>query len=211
MGKFNLGILGHVNGKVGTVVGSRWRGVDYVKAKSRRSTKPPTLKQLMQRARFSVMSRFLFSFSELLMESFNDPSEEMTGINRAFKYNVKHALTGTYPDFMVDYPKVALSQGVLHNVVLPQASAGSSGRVKFTWTVNTGPNTNEDDVCVGVIYCPETNQAIYRDNGAGRSSGSEELDAALFSGKLVHTWILFAAADGSAVSSSVYTGTVSVS
>ena len=33
MGKINLGILGSFSGKVGNVVGGKWKGISYMRAK----------------------------------------------------------------------------------------------------------------------------------------------------------------------------------
>jgi len=41
MGKIEKGILGGFSGKVGTVVGGNWRGIDYMRSKGKRSNTAP--------------------------------------------------------------------------------------------------------------------------------------------------------------------------
>jgi hypothetical protein len=48
MGTINKGILGGFSGKVGTVVGGTWKGIDYMCSKSNRRNFVPSQKQLEQ-------------------------------------------------------------------------------------------------------------------------------------------------------------------
>lgn len=212
MGKFEKGVLGHFDGKVGTVVGSTWRGVDYMKSKPRKSKKPPTKKQLEQQAKFALVTRFIRPLNKLLSGSFNDPTKDMTGLNRALAYNIKKAIEGNYPAFALAYNKVLVSEGILHNVYTPVATATGNGILQFNWTANSGANANDDDTCVGVVYCPEMNQAVYTVlTGARRDEKTDELSALIFTGKTVQTWIFFVSANGTEISSSLYTGQLVVS
>lgn len=64
MASFNKGILGAFNGKVGTVVGSTWRGKDVMRSLPRKSGKEASLLQKMQRYRFTLVANFLLPFAE---------------------------------------------------------------------------------------------------------------------------------------------------
>ncbi|HMJ48802.1 MAG TPA: DUF6266 family protein [Ferruginibacter sp.] len=212
MGKLNKGILGHFTGKVGTVVGSTWRGVEYMRSKQGKSKRAATEKQLDQQAKFSLVVKFIKALNSLVRISFNDPSKDMTGSNAALSFNIINAITGAYPAYMIDYSRAAVSEGVLHGAPGGSAIAGGSGIIKFTWSPTSGANANSDDTCVGVAYCPELKQAVYTTTGgAMRSTGNDDLSAALFTGKTVETWLFFTSYDGTKVSSSTYTGQVVVS
>jgi hypothetical protein len=50
MGKYNQGIPGAFSGKVGNVVDSSINGIDYMRGLPKKSSKTPTVAQLMQRA-----------------------------------------------------------------------------------------------------------------------------------------------------------------
>ena len=72
MATFEHGILGGFSGKVGTVIGGNWKGIDYKRSKSKRRKFNPSQKQLEQQAKFALMMLFLRPMSSLLETSFND-------------------------------------------------------------------------------------------------------------------------------------------
>ncbi|MDB5203570.1 MAG: hypothetical protein JWQ27_2979 [Ferruginibacter sp.] len=208
MARTNKGILGHFNGTVGTVVGATWRGVEYMRSKSKRRTKAATPGQLDQQAKFRLVTAFIKALGGIVGRAFNDPGAEMTGRNRAFAYNFRNALMGTYPAYALDYTRVLVSEGILLSASIAPATDGGNGQVHFTWTPNTGGNADDSDSCTAVVYCPDLNRSVSSVNGDARSAGSHTLDAAMFAGKTVQTWLFFNAANGRDVSTSVYTGQV---
>jgi hypothetical protein len=210
MGKFQVGILGGFEGKVGTVVGGRWKGIDYMRHKGRKSKKPFTLAQLDQQAKFSLVSKFIATLNKLLMKSFRD-TPGLTGTNVAFKYNFDTAIIGIYPAYDLDYTKILISKGELHNGQLPTAVAGAPGIVQFNWTDNSG-NTfaNTDDNAIMVVYCPELSQSVYTKTGPERNAATAALNVSNFSGKTVQTWLSFISADGLTYATSIFTGEVIV-
>ena len=211
MGKFQVGILGGFDGKVGTVVGGRWKGIDYMRHKGRKSTKPPTAAQLDQQAKFALVSRFIHKLGKLLMKSFKD-TPELTGINVAFSYTYEKAIKGIYPLYQLEHSKILVSKGELQNAVSPMAVANGNGEVKFTWNDNSGDTlANEDDKAVMVVYCPETNQAVYNKAGAARNTKTDTIHVGNFTGKIVQTWISFTSKDEKEFATSIYTGEITVS
>lgn len=62
MGSYKQGILGPFSGKVGTVVGSFWRGIYYMRALAPHVTNPQTEDQVKVRSIFSLASRSLRPF-----------------------------------------------------------------------------------------------------------------------------------------------------
>ena len=211
MGKYEVGVLGNFDGKIGTVVGARWKGIEYMRHKGRKSTKPFTKAQLEQQAKFALVTKFVHKLSKVLMTCYSD-STKLTGINHAFTDIYKNALTGVYPSFNLDYSKVLIGKGELHCGNSPAAQAAGSGIVKFTWTDNSDGNmANTDDKSVLVVYCPELEECIYTLNGAERSTGAATLNVINFTGKDVETWISFITADGNIAATSKFTGQVTVS
>src|SRR5665811_1743364 len=124
MGTINKGILGGFSGKVGTVVGGTWKGIDYMRIKSNRRNFVPSQKQLEQEAKFSLMMRFLQPLAALLKITFNDFAVKKTGMNSAFAYNLENAITGTYPNFTIAYANVLVSRGDLPNALGPTVTSG---------------------------------------------------------------------------------------
>ncbi|RYD84971.1 MAG: hypothetical protein EOP54_31765 [Sphingobacteriales bacterium] len=209
MARTNKGILGHFSGTVGTVVGSNWRGIEYMRSKSKRRSRNFTEGQLMVQAKFLLITRFIKALSQIVTYAFNDPSADKTGMNRAFSYNYRNAVIGVYPTLNIDFTKVLVSEGILIAAAGTALTDETNGVVKFAWTPNSGGNALDTDVSVGVIYCPELNRAIYTTSGAGRSVGEQTLDVSLFSGKLVHGYLFFST--NTDVSTSIYVGSLTVS
>jgi len=209
MAKFEKGILGHFNGKVGTVVGSTWRGVSYMKSKPTKGNRIPSQKQKEQQDKFRLISRFIKALLVLLRQSFSNGGN-MSAVNHAFSYNIMHAIMGVYPTYSLDYSKVLVSDGSLVPVTGAAAVASGNGGVKFNWTPNSGLGAGDTDRFIGVVYCPELNQAVYTTNGAAtRITGTADIDATLFAGKTVETWGFFIS--DYATAASVYTGQLVVS
>ena len=212
MGRINKGVLGGFSGKVGTVIGSNWKGIDYMRSRPTvNKNRTSTQKQLEQQARFAVAVRFSRSVTALLMETFSGYANQMTGINKAVSDVLKRAITGTYPTYNIQYSQVFISRGSLPNAETAVASGGVAGAIEFSWIngdISLGKAKPTDQVLL-VAYCPELNRAVYR-KGALRSAQSDTLSVNGFRNKVVQTWITFLSADGIDVSDSLFTGELTV-
>ena len=210
MGKTDLGILGAISGKVGPVVGSSWKSKNVIKAKGKKPTKF-SQKQIEHRAKFGLLMRFFHPMSPLIKKTFSDLGQDKTAMNLAFAHNFSTTITGAYPNFTIDYTKMIISKGSLLNANGITATAGAASDVKFQWTSNPGgASANATDKCIALVYCPEMGACNYILAGSARTSGSYSLDASNFKGKVVETWLAFIAEDQSDVSTSIYTGQVTI-
>jgi len=119
------------------------------------------------------------------------------------------AVTGTFPDFSIDFKKVLVSQGPLLNAFDTKAAAIKDA-IQFSWTNNSvASNADDSDLVIMAAYCPEFNCTVYR-IGAARSAGTDTLQLPGFSGKLMHTWVSFISADEEVIATSLYTGEITV-
>jgi hypothetical protein len=211
MGRSAKGIMGDVSGKVGTVVGAKWRGKSYLRSKpdTKKNAKRSNT-QLAQQAKFSVARTFLHGMKDLLEIDYKTTAIGLTDQNKALAHMLKNAIGGTYPDYSIIYNKVMVSEGNLHNAFDAKAAA-TKDAVQFTWTNNSDiSNGKETDQILMVAYCPEFNCTVYR-IGAARSTGTDTLQMPGLGGKLVHTWMSFISTDGGNIASSRYTGEITVS
>jgi hypothetical protein len=211
MATIEKGILGGFSGKVGTIIGGTWKGIDYMRSKANKRTFVPSQKQLEQQLKFALMMRFLQPMSKLLEISFHDFAIRKTGINCAFKYNFKEAITGDFPDYAIDYSKALVSRGNLPNVLGPTAISGAGSIVTWSWTDNNSSTANPNDEAILLAYCPTMKQAIFTSSGVKRSDLTGDLNLLTFSGQAVETYIGFLSADGYNAASSIFTGEVTVS
>lgn len=211
MGTIKKGILGGFSGKVGNVIGGSWKGIDYMRSVSSRKRGQSTQKQKEQQMKFALIARFQQPLTNLLSRTFRSFAIKMTGANSATSYNLRNAITGTYPDFAIDYSRILVSRGDMPNAINPAVEPVSNGMVVFTWGNNTGTGkTKDSDRSVLVAYCPEMQHFIYTDEGASREEEEAQLDLFAFTEKEVHTWIAFISEDGTEVATSIYTGVVTV-
>src|SRR5450631_4330287 len=103
MGTHKRGILGNFSGKVGTVIGSKWRGVWVMRGLSDSKRGKPNPTQLQQQAKFSMMMKFLQPLSSLVSQTYDNSPAEMSGMNKAFSDNIRNAITGVYPALAIAY------------------------------------------------------------------------------------------------------------
>lgn len=208
MARISKGILGPVNGLVGTVVGSTWRGIDYVRSKPvRSSSATPSQAQLDQRFKFRLVVNFIQTMGALLDYTFKDYAVKKTGRNSATSYLLKNAITGASPAFTLDYSQVLISRGDLPKAAGASATAGIDRSVTFSWANNAGTGKAlETDKAIVVVYCPMLDHSIYSVTDATRRTGTTNIDTSAFSGQTVHTWMGFLSANGKEVANSVYTG-----
>jgi hypothetical protein len=209
MGTHKQGILGSFSGKVGTVVGSTWRGQWVMRGLTTKKRGNSDPSQLQQQAKFGLMIKFLRPLGSLLSQTYDITPAEMTGINKALSDNIKVAITGVYPAFTVDYSKLSLSKGILPNAESPAAASTVAGKITFTWTDNSGTgDALTTDMAFVAVYNDTLNRWIFKQNIAARNAGTYTLDVTAFSGKPVQTYFGFISADGSSVSDSLFTGQV---
>lgn len=213
MGIISKGILGGFSGKVGTVVGGNWKGIDYMRSKGNGSRNAnPTQAQHAQQLKFALSMRLLQTMSALLAISFRHFAVKKTGINSALSYTLKNAIAGTYPNFSISYPDLLVSRGDLPNVLAPTATMGAGGVLTYAWTDNSGVGiAKATDKAILVAYCPELNQTIYTTGSADRSVLTDTLLLAPFTGRQVETYIGFISESNLNVAASIYTGQHTVS
>ena len=144
MGTFEQGYMGPFRGKLGTAVGSKWKGLYVLRSRPpRKRTGPASESQLEVQAKFLLMTKFLRPLTDLLNQTFKKSAVNMSGANKAFAEN-KKAVTGAYPDFTIDYAKVILSTGNFDNAGGPAAKSAEAGKLVFTWTDNSNAAKNAD-------------------------------------------------------------------
>jgi hypothetical protein len=210
MASMEKGILGPISGKVGTVVGSSWKGIDYIRSKSTRK-RNFSAAQRDQQHRFSAAINFVSTMNDLLDMTFDRYAVKKSGSNAALSYTLLHAITGTSPDYQVDFAKALVSHGKLPNATAPTATITGKA-IHFTWTDNSGSGkAAATDKAVLVAYCKNYNQTIYTTESAVRSAKAAVLDVSNFAGFEAEVWIAFLSADGKVASDSIYLGALMVS
>jgi len=211
MGKYGRGAFGRFIGKIGNLVGSTWKNVDYMRMKPDKKRTSFSDAQLVQQLKFKTAVDFLRTFTRLTNQTFMSVNDKMTGYNRALQYVLKNAITGTNPNYTINYSMVLISQGDLPEE--PDAKAvAAPNAVTFTWTYSTSGAglSKPTDKAILLVYCEALKRSVFTLNGADRSAGTATLNVPNFKGQVVETWIGFISADGKEIATSLYTGQVTI-
>jgi len=205
MGKYNQGILGPFTGKVGSVVGSSWKGVNYIKSLPGPNASN-TEAQQKQRTRFkSVVSLASSLLSSLIRPVWNLVGGKMTGYNLFVKTNM--------PAFdesgeLVNYSDFHASMGALplpENLNIQDDADVVSG-IELSWKDDSDTGIgNADDKLHLVVMTPERVHIL--NTASVRSDQSAEITLPVSAGN-VHVYAFFGTADGDKFSPDLYSAIV---
>ena len=212
MGKISQGVLGGFSGKVGNIIGGSWKGIDYMRIKPSNVANPRTQGQVDQRTKFANVLNFLQPMTEFLRVGFKLYAIKMTQFNSAMSYQLQNAITGAYPDFLIDYTKVLVSKGALLRAEDATGVSTEVGIVKLSWTDNSASGgAKATDKALIMLYNEDKKVAVYDTAGAVRTAGTQNLPVPVdFSGDEIQAYLGFISEDGTEVSNSVYVGAITV-
>ena len=206
------GANGTVSGKIGNIIYYSSNGGDYARSlpKKRRNI-PPTPKQVMQRARFAAVQKWLKPIIPLIRVGFRDYAPRQTAHNSAMSYNLQHSMIEGGDGFEVNPETFTFSTGLLPGV--EQASLVQEGdRVHFHWQINNEiPSDNQLDRTLLLLYRPGAEISNFLLYGNERWQLTDSLSIKEFeSGDICHGYIAFISVEDQQVSNSVYLGVLEV-
>lgn len=212
MGKYKKGVLGYFRGKVGTVIGSVWKGIHYMRSVPEDSSAEPTQAQLNVRLRFALVIAFLTHIKALIAVGYQKFTKGISPFNAAVSYLLKYTVTGTAPNYTLDYSKVMLSVGDLDQTINPSAVTEAAAEIKFAWEMNPASEYGAATDTVTVLaFCPIKNRFVKVTNVVPRSALTYTLSVpADLSTEVVHCWLMLTSVDGKEVSNSEYFGPLTV-
>lgn len=204
MGKLKNGPRGQIIGKVGGLVGTNLRGENIVKTapKKRTSSSP---KQLAQQSKFKRAVNFYLPMQELVDITFAKEGRG-SGSSNAAGHVLHNAITGEYPNIVIDYSRVSISRGHLPSA--DDTSITKDGEsITFNWVDNSMfGSAGKTDKAIFVVYCPSVEQAIVESDAGTRADCTANININLFEGYEVYTYMAFIKADKKKMSDSRYTG-----
>lgn len=208
MGKISQGILGGLSGKVGNVVGGNWKGIDYIRIKPSSVANPRTEGQVNQRTKFATTLSFLQANKAFIKVGYKSFANKRTEFNAAMSYILNNAITGTAPNFMIDYANALISRGSLSGVLNGAVDITTAGEATFSWGDNSAEgNANITDKAMVLVYNPSKKESMYTLTGANRTVGSQTITLPnTYSGDDVELFMAFVSENGSQVSNSFYLG-----
>ena len=212
MGIQDKGAFGGFRNKTGPLVVHIVNGQNVITSVPRKSSKPPTEKQLDQRRKFGLVTSHLSWMSTLIDQGFQEHEKRQSSMNVAVRYNLLHAVTGVSPFFTIDYPKMMYSQG---KCPLPAdiAVEGLEGaQVDFSWGISfLNKFGKATDLVNLVVYNAQEDKFVILENAASRSELGFSLQLpAEFIGHTIHCYLNFVSVTGDVASNSEYAGQLTV-
>ena len=211
MGIISQGILGGFSGKVGNIIGATWKGISYIRIKPVSVANPRTEGQVNQRNKFSATLAFLQPSLAFLKVGYKFYASKQSAFNAAMSYVIQNAMTGTAPNFTVDYANALVSRGKLEGTLGGDASE-ATGTVTVTWTDNSANgNARPDDKVMLLVYNATTGESkVVLEDPATREDGTITTAVTATSGDILQVYLAFQAADGSMVSDSTRVKAITV-
>lgn len=155
MATYKQGVLGSFSGKVGTVVGSSWRGISYIRSLAQKVANPRTKGQLWARARLTAVTVALKQFATVIRAGFVGTGTTSPW-SAAIKANTKALTDGDDPK--VDMDKLVLSNGTAFFDV---SATKSDSSVDFSWTIPTQTDEFYDGTLYAAAYNVGNAKGIY--------------------------------------------------
>ena len=209
MGTIKQGILGGFSGKVGTVVGGSWRGINYMRSLAQTIKNPRSEGQQTQRGKFSLSLELLKPIAAYIRTGFKNYATKQTAFNSAMSYIVKNAISGNFPDIQLNFANVLVSRGNLKQVANAVANA-VHGAIEISWTDGSGYGEgNANDVAMHLAFNKDRGLAVFSTASAIRSAESLTLDIPdEWAGDKIVVYFGMISADGTTVANSLYLGEV---
>jgi len=204
MGIINQGILGGFSGKVGPIVGFRWKSNYYIRARAAKVSNPRTPRQQEQRGKFATAFSFLKTIKPFIRIGYKEFTQEKSAFNAAMSYTLKRAVTANGKEIAIDFNRALVSMGTLMPIFEGTATQ-SRDKMSFNWHNNSGMGNAEDtDVAMLLVYNKDRETAVYDTEAALRWDGHAELSLPdNWQDDELIAYLSFCSTDGSSVANSI--------
>jgi hypothetical protein len=213
MGTIRNGANGGFSGKAGSIVGSSWNNINYIKGLSKISNKPASQKQLDQRARFATVLAYLGPIKDILIKGWKgQTANRATGFNMGVQHALSYAVAGDYPDYEIDKSLVQVSKGTLQKYASTAISSPSVGKLTLDWQPQVNKlNAFEMDVLFVLLYNEAHNLFLPFPDAGLRKDGTATLDIpAGYAGQTLHAYLFYISPEGNRQSNSAYVGPITI-
>ncbi|WP_316793026.1 DUF6266 family protein [Pedobacter frigoris] len=212
MARYNNGINGPVSGKVGSVIASSWRGINYLKSVQDGKKKQSSPAQIHQQRIFALVSGWLRPLKALIAIGYQVVKEKKTPMNAAISFVMKHAVSGSGDDMVIDFANVVFSRGELLISVIKEIVSLVDAVLYIKWEDVLGSAyCKDDDQANFVVYNPDKEKFVMFENVAVRSAKEVNLQLpANFLGDTLHCYMHYVNAQGNMLSTGQYLGQIVV-
>ena len=213
MGKMRMGILDGFIGKVGTVVGSFWKGMKVMRGYNEFPANPNTASQELQRAKFALLGTLGGDLLNALQIGLRSCAAERasTEVGEFTRLNLSH-VSGTIDNLAVAYEELVISSGGVTLVAPGEANFDTPLTVSVT--IDDGYTdarfNTANDVVYLVVYSKTHRQVVISDGSATRSDDHVSVTVpGYWQGDFVETYVFVRSAkadDPTLCSDTIYCG-----
>ena len=205
MGKIKQGILGAISGKVGSIVGSSWKGIAVIKAMPLSVANPRTSGQVAQRNKFSYAVALAQVFLSVIIKPYWDRfASKKSGYNAFVQKNLA-LMVGVIPSPITSF---VMSMGKMTSTPFTAVVDISSRTVDITWVNDSGDGYKlATDTVKGCFFNVTKKKFGVLDFNGIRSDASDSIIIDLQGaqvGDQIYIYTAFRRTDGSIVSDSTY-------
>lgn len=204
MSKVNSFAYGEVSGKFGNTVGAVDRRGKTTMKEYRAPSNPKTEGQVSQRTKFGFINTELSMMRRMFKTTYVSyiTREDM---RKASWMAVKNSVTGTYPDFSIDYTKLVIAKGSLPRLGVATATVEANGTINVTWDTTLFLGVDPTDSVKIVLTDPLEKSWLLSEEETMRSEGAMTLTLPQrLVGIKVHCWIYAISSTGKTTSMSQY-------
>ena len=205
-------ITGRTKKKFGTAVFSKQFGKNTMRTKPIEVSNPKTVLQKQQRSKFTLMVALSRMFLPFIRIGFKQVATSMSQFNMFMKNNIKEVISGTYPNYTIDFTKLIVSKGTLMGVDGGTAAAAAGRLINIAWVDNSGTgDALETDKALQLVINYDKGTVLQDTIGKTRLDVASALTApASWVGDDVHVYLAFRDEAGYKVADSSYLGTVTI-
>jgi hypothetical protein len=210
MARLKQGIFGPISGKLGSLVGSSWMGIPYLKkAPKPNKNLKRTPAQVANNQKFAYVNDWLIPFHAYLTIGFNNLAIGKTAIGAALSAVYNTVFTGIMPEIEIDYSKMQISSGSLRGLSNVSITYMEGSHIYVAWNDNPGPGIKFDDQVMLVLYSEELkitegfNSSVKRVQKKYDFPLSKEM-----AGQVLHAYIAVVANNRKKASNTIYLGQI---
>ena len=172
MSKTTKGMYGNSHGKLGNLIISSWKGIEYVRVKPDRVRNPKTPGQLAQRRKFMLINSIISPLAPFIRIGFSGYAERMSAYNAALSYNLKNAIMGSPTDPVLDFEKLIFSRGIYPGVAHAGCIQTGPYSFKLYWSPAPMPaGARYNDRITVILYNETQGKPFYFPDLATRAEG----------------------------------------
>lgn len=199
-------ITGRTTGKFATAVFSKQFGKNTMRSKPTSVANPRTQLQKEQRAKFALMVELSRMFLPFLKTSYKQAAVGMSEFNMFMKSNIKNVISGTFPDYEIDFQELQVAKGSLTGVDIATATVATGSKINLVWDDNTGvADAQDSDNVLALVINPDKGTAFSSLSEKTRVDGTLEVNLPVsWVGDSVYVYLAFTNSEHTKTSNSSF-------